>query len=437
MRRFIFLVALLSAFPLLARTRVVLLQFSDYHSHALPFYSEGRSDQGGIARAIGYLSREHRRGAFVFSGGDMINKGSPAWSDRYGCAEWTWLNEIVDAMAFGNHDPDYGADVFRGCREQLNYPILSANTEGFPASAIFRSGGLRIGVFAVAGSDFPTLVKTPGFSFSDRIAAAKKAVADLRDRDKVDAVVMIGHESTEDDMALAHLVQGVDVIFGSHSHRKEALHRIEGTNTWFISPSQYLTYISRVEMTFDGRKLVTVSGRLVPVDSSMPVDGVTAERVAAMQHELEIDPEYAPLFKTVTKLEKAMSVEQLAMRVVEVMRERAGADVALSTVSSFRQELPSGRVTVEDFRASLPYDNEIVVAELRGEALKRLLAVSESKKGSDDGVFLVMPKEIVDDRLYRVATTDFLANVTAAYREFFKDFRRTGLRVREEFRKSL
>src|SRR5687767_7241923 len=101
------LVLLFLAMPLSADTTVTLLHFSDYHSHALPFYTDD-GERGGIARAIGYLRGEKRRGALVFSGGDTINKGSPAWSDRYGCAEWPWLNGVVDAMAFGNHDADYG-----------------------------------------------------------------------------------------------------------------------------------------------------------------------------------------------------------------------------------------------------------------------------------------------------------------------------------------
>ena len=96
-------------------TRITLLHFSDYHSHALPFYSEGREAQGGIARALAYLRAEKRRGALVFSGGDMINKGSPAWSDKYQCAEWPWFNGIIDAMALGNHDPDYGIAAFQRC----------------------------------------------------------------------------------------------------------------------------------------------------------------------------------------------------------------------------------------------------------------------------------------------------------------------------------
>ncbi|MGH9423533.1 MAG: metallophosphoesterase, partial [Thermoanaerobaculia bacterium] len=235
-------------------TRVTLLHFSDYHSHALPFYSEGREDQGGIARAIGYLRAEKRKGALVFSGGDMINKGSPAWSDKYRCAEWPWFNGVIDAMALGNHDPDYGAEEMQSCLDAIRYPVLSANTNGVKPSQVFVVDGIRVGVFAIAGSDFKTLVKEPAFHFGDPVTAARDAVRDLREKQHAGVVVMIGHEHLDDDFALARAVPGIDLIFGTHSHLKRDLMRIDGTKTWFISPFQYLTYISRVVLTFDDHK---------------------------------------------------------------------------------------------------------------------------------------------------------------------------------------
>ena len=105
------LIVLLLALPLGADTTITLLHFSDYHSHALPFYTD-EGELGGIARAVGYLREQKRNGALVFSGGDMIKKGAPAWSDQYQCAEWPWLNGIVSAMAFGYHELDYGRSSF-------------------------------------------------------------------------------------------------------------------------------------------------------------------------------------------------------------------------------------------------------------------------------------------------------------------------------------
>jgi len=414
-------------------TRVTLLHFSDYHSHALPFYSEGREGQGGIARAIGYLRAEKRRGALVFSGGDTVNKGSPAWSDKYRCAEWPWFNGIIDAMALGNHDPDYGAAEMQKCIDAIRYPVLSANTSGFAPSRVFVVKGIRVGVFALAGSDFKTLVKEPSLHFSDPIAAARDAVRDLRDKQRADVVVMIGHEQLDDDFALARTVPGIDLIFGTHSHLKRELTRIEGTSTWFISPFQYLTYISRVVLTLKDHKLVAVRGGLVPVDARMPVDKTIAQRVVKMQRALERDPQYAPLFATIGTLSAPLSVDALAKRTVEIMRDAGHAEIALSTASSFRQPLPRGRVTLEALRAAMPYDNDILVYSLRGDVVEKLLAYGKSRQGSDSFAIVAAPAVIDPTRMYRIATTDFLARTAAGYREFFEGLTAevTGLKVRQ------
>jgi 5'-nucleotidase len=419
-------------------TRVTLLHFSDYHSHALPFLSEGREEQGGIARAIGYLRAQKQQGALVFSGGDMMNKGSPAWSDKYRCAEWPWFHGVIDAMAFGNHDPDYGIAELEACLQTIRYPVLSANTNGFTGTRLFVVHGIRIGVFAIAGSDFKTLVKEPVLHFGDPVAAARDAVRELHEK-HADVIVMIGHEHLDDDFALARAAPGIDLIFGSHSHLKRPLTRIDGTSTWFISPFQYLTYISRVVLTFDGHKLTGVAGKLVPVDAHMPLDSAIARRVAVMERALESDPQYAPLFATIGTLAAPLPVDALAQRTVEIMREAAHADVALSTASSFRQDLPRGRVTLEALRAAMPYDNEILVYTLRGDAVEKLLAYGKSRQGSDSFAIVAAPPNIDPAQLYRVATTDYLARNAPGYREFFAGMtpETPGLRVRDELRKKL
>jgi 5'-nucleotidase len=405
----------------------------------LPFYSEGREAQGGVARAIGYLREEKRHGALVFSGGDMVNKGSPAWSDKYRCAEWPWFNGIIDAMALGNHDPDYGLSEMQSCLEAIRYPVLSANANGFKGSRVFIVNGIRVGVFAIAGSDFKTLVKEPALHFGDPVAAARETVQDLREKQHADVIVMIGHEHLDDDFALARAVPGIDLIFGTHSHLKRDLMQIEGTSTWFISPFQYLTYISRVVMTFNGHKLVGVSGKLVPVDAGIPTDKTIARRVAAMQRELERDPQYAPLFVTIGTLSTPLPVEAFAKKAVEIMRDAVHADVALSTASSFRQALPRGRITLEALRAAMPYDNEILVYSLRGDAVQKLLAYGASRQGSDSFAIVSGPEVIDPARVYRVTTTDYLARNATGYRDFFEGVtaETPGLRVRDEVKKWL
>lgn len=425
-RRLLLLLAL--ALPLTADTTITLLHFSDYHSHAEPFYTD-EGERGGIARAIGYLRQQKRAGALVFSGGDTVNKGAPAWSDKYQCAEWPWLNGIVDAMALGNHDVDYGWDAFEACRKLVRYPILSANTSGFRGTTVLQTRGVRVGVFALAGEDFRKLVNVPGLTFSDPIAAAKEAVRFLREEEHVDAVVMIGHQDVDDDYRMAREVKGIDVIFGSHSHLKRDLVQIRGTNTTYISPSQYLTYISRLELDIAGGRVSAVRGGLIPVDGALPADRRIERRVANMQRDLQRDPQYAALFTVIAELQQPLSTEALAMRTLGVMREVAKADVAISGRSSFRSPLPQGRVTMELLRAAMPYDNEIVACTMSGAQLQRVLDAA----GDESYV-----NEITIDpsRNYRVATTDYMAHV--AHKDVFAcDATRSGLRVRDEVRKRI
>lgn len=437
MRATVILLLLLVVRPLPAGTNVTIFHFSDYHSHALPFYSEGKPSQGGIARVAGFLRREKKSGALVFSGGDMMNKGAPAWSDKYGCAEWPWLNGIVDAMAFGNHDADYGFAAFGRCRDSVRYPILSANTGGFQPYAVFVVKGKRIGVFAVAGPDFPSLVKVPEIRFGDRIAAARNVVETLRTKERADAVVMIGHEHAEADYELARAVPGIDVMFGTHSHLKQELTRIDGTDTWFISPFQYLTYLSRVELHFEGDALARVSGALIPVDASMKPDRNVARRVARMQQELERNPAYAALFRPFAVLAAPMSGDELARFTVRVMRESAAAGAALSTASSFRGSLPAGPLDLETLRAAMPYDNEIVVADLPREAYARLIAFARSR--TDDSVAWIDEAPVSSGETIRVAATDYLARVAPGYRDFFTgtNLEGTGIRVRTKVQNAL
>jgi 5'-nucleotidase/UDP-sugar diphosphatase len=430
MRKFLFL--LLVALPIGAQT-VTLLHISDYHSHALPFYTD-EGERGGIARAIGYLRQQKRAGALVFSGGDTINKGAPAWSDKFGCAEWPWFNGVIDAAAFGNHDADYGFADFEKCRKSVRYPILSANTKGLRPYVVLPVKGLRIGVFALAGDDFPQLVKVPELTFSDPVAAARETVRTLREKEKVDAVVMIGHQDVEDDYAMAKAVPGIDLIFGSHSHMKRDLTRIPDTNTTYISPSQYLTYVSRVEMTIADGRVASVKGGLVPVDERMLEDRRTAARVKRMQDELENDPKYRELFQVIGRLDAPLSIAQLANRTVQIMRDVTKSDVALSTSSSFRQPLPSGPITMELLRGSMPYDNEIVVCQMTGANLQRLLDYDATQRGTDTASYIARPDVIAPDQTYKVATTDYLAFV--AYKDVFTCERAmSGLRVRDEVRK--
>lgn len=477
---------LFSVTPALAQdqTTVTLIHFSDYHAHAVPFYGEGEANTAGIARLIAYLKPlANDPDTLIFSGGDTMNLGSPAWSDKYQCAEWSWLNGLVDAMAFGNHDADYGPDVFAQCRSQINYPILSANVlsaDGQPlfqyegkTYQVFEVGGHKIGVFAVAGPDFVRLIKpatmpAPNVTFADRVATAQEVVKTLREQEQVEAVVLIGHALYEDDIALAQAVPGIDLIFGTHSHRKEELGQIPTTSTYYLSPFQYLTYLSQVELTFSGGDLSAVNGELVRLSSDLPEDPAIVQQVAQMQADLQADPQYASLYQSIGEAAMELSTEGqftgealLGNLVMDVFRSAAQAHMALSTSSSFREPIPPGPILEETLRTAMPYTNKILVFDMSGAQVQALLNYSVSRSGSDffsqvsGARFNIADGKAANIQLltdpanpaagyapldpaatYKVATSDFQGLIAGGYKEIFAPASHvdTGLDVRTEVR---
>lgn len=488
-RRILVLFGFLFAFavhPAIAQqqTRITLLHFSDYHAHAVPFYSEGQEHTAGIARAMAYLKPfASDPNTLIFSGGDMMNSGTPAWSDKYQCAEWAWFNGIVKAMALGNHDSDYGPEVFAACRSQIDYPILSSNvldSAGQPlfqydgkTYKVFDVAGIKLGVFAVAGPDFDRLVRptnraATGATFADRVATTQQVVQVLREQEHVNAVILIGHALYEDDVALAQAVPGIDVIFGTHSHRKEGLTKVPNTNTMIISPFQYLTYVSKVNLTFRDGTLSGVDGELVRMSADRPEDAQVAQTVTQMQAALATDPAYAPLFQPIGAAAVELSTDGqfrgesvLGNFVMDIFRQTAMAHVALSTSSSFREPIPPGIILEETLRTAMPYKNTILVYTMQGAQLADVLNLSVSRAGSDFFSQLAGVRfGIIDGRAtgiqvladptnpaagyrpldpnatYSVATTDFQGKIAGGYKDIFASARvvDTGIDVRDAVR---
>jgi 5'-nucleotidase len=443
-----------------AAVSLTLLHFSDYHSHALPSYADGRADTGGLARAVAFLREQKGRpGTFVLSGGDMLSKGVPAWSDEFGCVEWPWLAGIVDAMALGNHDLDYGGEAFERCRQGAGFPVLSANLRaagGGPALAEFvvkEHAGIRVGFFALGGPDVQKLVRAAdlpaGAHWEDSLPAARRVVKRLREDERVNAVVLIGHETQAEDAALAAAVPGIDLILGTHSHLKTPLRRIDGTATYFVSPHQYLSHVSETELIFDAGRLVRVEGRLVRIDASLPEDPRVAAEVARLQAELERRrPERFLLLATLPRPISDAGVttgeSEIGNWATDRLRAAAGAHAFFSTASSFRAPLPPGELHVEDFLAAMPYTNEIVTARMTGTQLQAWLDLAAARRGSDafsqsSGVRYrieggrardiqvlrdpLRPEEgfapIDASAHYDVATTNYQAFVADGYREIF------------------
>jgi len=282
--------------------------------------------------------------------------------------------------------------------------------------------------------------------------------------EEVDLIVFIGHAEYEETLEMASKVEGIDLIFGTHSHLKIPLTKIDGTDTYFISPYQYGTYAAEVVVYFgaDGKK--NISGSLIPMDSSLPEDPIIAGKVEKLKSELESDPAFTHLFEWIGEVETELSASNvntgesvLGNFVMDVIREASGANVALSTSSSFRASIAPGATVYEDLKNALPYVNIIYVYEVKGDTLEKLLNHSISQSGTGffsqvSGVRFVISDgkatavEVQADlecpdsfeplnleKTYLVATTNYQGLFAPGYKDLFAGLKYTdtGLDVQK------
>jgi sulfur-oxidizing protein SoxB len=92
----------------------------------------------------------------------------------------------------------------------------------FKPYVIKNVGGHRI---AVIGQAFPRTSNAnpqkyffPDWSFGLREDEMAELVADIRENEKPDAVIVISHNGMDVDIKMASRVVGIDAIFGGHTH---------------------------------------------------------------------------------------------------------------------------------------------------------------------------------------------------------------------------
>ena len=97
----------------------------------------------------------------------------------------------------------------------------SASGRVFKPAMIKEVGGFRIGIVGQAMPYVPIAHPkrfTPDWTFGIREADLQKLVDQLREHDRVDAVLLLSHNGMDVDLKLASRVSGIDVILGGHTH---------------------------------------------------------------------------------------------------------------------------------------------------------------------------------------------------------------------------
>jgi 2',3'-cyclic-nucleotide 2'-phosphodiesterase (5'-nucleotidase family) len=158
----------------------------------------------------------------------------------------------TSAMAVGARDLTLGLDFVRNGAKGAKMKLLSANLvdkQGkapFPASTVLTAGGLKLGV--VGASPEGALPESEGKPVIPAVLAEARR---LREKEKVDVVLVLAAVPYELARRLAQQGEGVDFVVQSHEGRGPGIASKDGLAT-LIPPGERGRQLARLELTVNG-----------------------------------------------------------------------------------------------------------------------------------------------------------------------------------------
>ncbi len=146
--------------------------------------------RGGFARLAAVVKAERERGnpVIVTHGGDTLSPSLMSGLDR-GAHIITLTNLIKpDVFAPGNHEFDFGKEVFLQRMAEATFPRFAANLRdaagqplaGFKDSEIVTYGNVRVGIIGAAFDDSARLSNPGDLKFLPTVETVKAKAAQLR-----------------------------------------------------------------------------------------------------------------------------------------------------------------------------------------------------------------------------------------------------------------
>lgn len=193
----------------------------------------------------------------VLDAGNALFKSPQPGYDPKEKARAELLLEQMDAMgtvamAVGARDLTLGVDFLKERAKKGKMALLSANlvdAQGaplFPASRVTTVGGVKVGLIGLSP---PGAVK--GAEVRPALPAAQAEARRLREKEKVDVVLVLAAIPYVDALRLGQEVEGVDFVAQSHDNRGVGMAQRNGFAT-LVPPGERGRQLAKLELTLNG-----------------------------------------------------------------------------------------------------------------------------------------------------------------------------------------
>lgn len=416
MHRFIalaFFSALAVAEQAHAQVAVTILHTSEHHGTIQPIEHGPFAGLGGAERRAALIKqiRQEVEHLLVVDSGDLL-MGTAMSSVYRGGADIAVMNLMgYDAVAVGNHDFDFGTRHLKRLRQEATFPFLCTNVrpqdpDVCQRHAIKHLGPVRVGLIGLIGKkNYPDTFNRAvvrEVEFVDPIEAAKQAVGELRER--VEILVAITHQDTEEDLALAKAVPGLDVLIGGHTEGFDGLvppgqtnpvqGRVEltGVGPVFVKTHRQGRTLGRLDLLYHEKTIMVAEARNLPVSAAVSSDPDMAKLVRDYARRLDeqtnqVIGQAAHAFDGENR-EIRTRETNLGNLLADLARQHAGTEIGLVNSGMIRSSIPAGPVTVKQVTEVLPFDSSLTSFTVTGATLEAALENSVSRLPQASGRFL-------------------------------------------------
>jgi 5'-nucleotidase / UDP-sugar diphosphatase len=421
---------------------------------------ENKDRRGGMARFAAAVKMERARALaddrhlVCVHAGDTLSPSLLSSFD-YGAHMISLFNDVgLDVFVPGNHEFDFGKDIYFERMGEARFPILAANLKGSDGAVppyhreqlLIEVDGLKLALIGAAYQDTPNASRPGDLAFAPTVPAVRAGAKSARAAG-ADFVIAIVHadKKTGDDLMNT---RDVDLVLSGHNHD---LHIDFDGRTAFAESEQDANYVTVVDIDLSitrdeaNRSLswwpdfrVLDTAKLDP-DPSM-LSKVREYRAGLdKQFDVEIASLAAPLDSRTAAVRSGESA--IGDLIADALRKAQSAEVAIINGGAIRGDkfYPAGtKLLKRDIHNELPFGDKTVLTTVPGEAILAALenGFSQIERLSGrfpqvSGLFVIADRaaapgmrvkvvtvngEALDPgRDYKLATNDFLARGKDGY----------------------
>lgn len=433
--------------------KLVILHTNDTHSLIDADDTDGLG--GVVRRKVVFDSvRAAEPNVMIIDAGDIV-QGTLYFNLYKGEVEQKAMNALgYDMQVLGNHEFDNAmeglAKMYAIAEPELvstNYDMSKSILDGKFKRYLTRTfDGVKVGFLGINLQPKGMVAEGnyEGVEYLDAIEAANAAAWWLKNVDSCKVVVAVTHigynpQMPPGDLQLAAESSNIDVIIGGHSH--DLINPADGKHKWLV-PNRHgqdvliaqagkgAKNIGYIAIDLDDK---SKEYKLIPVDSRLDdrIDVLMAELIAPYRAGVD-SLMHHPIGRTARELDQKSDAllnwgSDVVLRRGRQLAE--GVELGLLNKGGIRRGLPGGNISEGQIITMLPFNNRVQVIDIKGSDLRGAFeqmartggnGVSEGVEatfiptvdGSSAvlGTVMINGKPLDDNKIYRVATIDYLAN---------------------------